>query len=343
MEAKTHAKFMVGYQPYAPDLMEVISLYANRISEVYFSWPGTPNGRGNLTERQGMVDWDGVRVLEHDLLNIKKAGIKLDLLLNGNCYGGGALSKALANRIHSILSYLAQKGCAADVVTTTSPAVAHMVKTISPNTEVRASVNMRIGTVEGMEYTAHLFDSYYVQRDYNRDLLRIAMLKEWADQNGKRLFMLANSGCMRFCSGQTFHDNLVAHTSEIEASDNINFQPHMCWHYLKDRAHWPAVLQSTWIRPEDIRHYLPYCDAFKLATRMHERPAMVVEAYVRGQFFGNLMDLFEPGFGPALAPYVVDSSKMPKDWFLKTTQCDKNCHTCGYCKAALDQALVLCE
>ena len=81
--------------------------------------------------------------------------------------------------------------------------------------DVRASVNMRLGTVRAMEYVSHLFDSFYIQREYNRDLDRIDELREWAGRNGKRLYMLANSGCLLWCAVQTFHDNMVAHEAEV--------------------------------------------------------------------------------------------------------------------------------
>jgi hypothetical protein len=70
---------------------------------------------------------------------------------------------------------------------------------------------------------------------------------------------------------------------------------------------------------------------------------MVIDAYVRGRFFGNTLDLFEPGFGRAIAPYIINHQKFPEDWFTKTTSCDKICHRCGYCKAVLEQVLINTE
>ena len=99
----------------------------------------------------------------------------------------------------------------------------------------------------------------------------------------------------------------------------------------------------TWIRPEDIHHYAGLVDGVKLATRMHALPAMVIDAYARGSYQGNLADLFEPGHGPTFAPYVVDSSRFPADWFEKTTACDKNCTECGYCEAVKERVFVNSE
>jgi hypothetical protein len=216
-----------------------------------------------------------------------------------------------------------------------------MVKDRYEGIELRASVNMRISTVKGMQYVSHLFDGYCVAKECNRDIPRLTELYSWARENGKRLTILANSGCMRDCSGQIFHDNMVAHEAEISKQRNIDFMPYMCWNYLKDREHRHAVLQNTWIRPEDIDRYEGLCDGVKLATRAHQLPGMVIGAYARRRYYGNLLDLFEPGYSPAFLPYVVDSSKIPEDFWRVTTSCDKRCESCDYCRRVMDGALAL--
>jgi len=337
-------KYSVGYRLSDTDEESFISIlkrYKNHLKEVYFPWPGIVSGRGLLGEQDGYTDWNTKDKLVSDLKIIKEMGLKLDLLMNGNCYAEDSMSVRLENKIHSVLSYLESEDCSIDVVTTTSPAIAHMVKKISPDTEIRASVNMKIGTVKAMEYLSHLFDSFYICRDFNRDLKRIEILKQWADANNKKLYMLANSGCMRECSFQTFHDNLVAHNEEIHSRKNIEgFMPYACWNFIKNPENRVSVLQNTWIRPEDIRNFEPYFDMMKLATRIHERPAMVIDAYSREKYYGNLLDLFEPGFGPAFAPYVLDNSKFPEDWFEKTMSCDKQCQNCSYCRSVLEKIMV---
>jgi collagenase-like PrtC family protease len=114
-----------------------------------------------------------------------------------------------------VIDYLTDAGIGPDVITTTSPAIAHMVKEEYPHIHLKASVNMRISTVKGMQYIAHLFDSYCVAKECNRNLPQLKELKNWAENNGKKITILANSGCMRDCSGQVFHDNMVAHEAEI--------------------------------------------------------------------------------------------------------------------------------
>jgi collagenase-like PrtC family protease len=338
-------KFAVGYQLQESDteesFAELVRDFREHIAEVYFPWSNQPSGRSALTQRRGYTDWAAQQRMERELVAFRQMGLRLDLLFNANCYGGHAISQFLENQIASVLEHLEELVGGVDTVTTTSPFVARTLKEHFPKVEVRASVNMRIGTIKGMEYVADLFDGYYVQREYNRDLSYVRELRQWAEAHGKKLYLLANSGCLNFCSGQIFHDNLVAHETEVSETQNVpNWTPHVCWRYFKDRAHWPAVLQNSWIRPEDLHHYEPLFAVVKLATRMHARPRMVIQAYVERRFHGNVLDLFEPGFSPAFAPCVLDNDRFPADWFERTSTCGRRCDKCDYCAGVLEKIAV---
>lgn len=340
-------KFAVGFQLYEPGeepFSKIVQAYQAHISEVFFAWQDIPTGRSGVATMHGFTDWTAQQRTEEELRALKEMGIKLDLLFNGNCYGAYALSEKLANTVVSVIRHLEDAVGGVEIVTTTSPAIAHTIKKHFPEIEVRASVNMRIGTIKGMEYLSDLFDSFHVMREYNRDLPHLRMLRDWADKAGKKLILLANSGCFTHCSGQSFHDNLVAHEAEIcEVSNLPDFTPYVCWRALKNRENWHMLLENTWIRPEDLHHYDELFDTVKLATRMHNLPGMVIDAYTRRSYYGNTLDLFEPGFGRALAPYIIDNKAFPEDWFLRTSQCGKNCDSCGYCKKVLDQVLFCTE
>lgn len=338
-------RFAVGYQM-AEDgeepFLDLVSDYRAHVAEVYFPWLGMASGRSALSVRRGYVDWQAQETLEQDLAALRGMGIRLDLLLNANCYGGRAVSQHLQNEVASVLERLADVCGGADVVTTTSPFIARTIKEHFPEIEVRASVNMRIGSIKGMQYMADLFDGFYVQREYNRDLEHIAQLRQWAGDNGKRLLTLVNSGCLNFCSGQTFHDNLVAHEGESAEMCNVpDWNPHTCWRYLSDPTRWPALLQNSWIRPEDLPHYDGLFELGKLATRMHQRPRLVLEAYSSRRYRGNLLDLFEPGYARLVAPRIIANELFPAGWFEQTTACDKRCDRCHYCAQVLEQTLVM--
>lgn len=218
-------EFSVGYQlaePGGVSFVEVVREYRDRVAEVYFSWPETPSGRSRMGYQKGRFPAWGWQRLETDLRTLRDLGVGLDLLLNASCYGGGqAISRALEREVLAILTSLEAWVGGAGAVATASPAIAFIVKRARPRLEVRASVNLRIATVEGLEYLADVFDGYYVSRDANRDLRTLQRLKGWADRMGKRLYFLANSGCLRHGSGQTFHDNLVAHDEELAQEKNL--------------------------------------------------------------------------------------------------------------------------
>jgi len=337
-------RFAVGYQLHEDEgeepFIDIVRDYQAHIAEVYFPWGDMPSGRSPLTTRRGYTDWGAQARMEADLRALRAMGIGLDVLFNANCYGHKAISRQLESQIISVLDHLGESVGGADTVTTTSLAVARTVKRHYPRIEVRASVNMRIGTILGMEYVSELFDGYYIQRELNRNIRELAETKAWADANDKKLYLLANSGCLNYCPGQTFHDNLVAHEQEISEMRNIEgWVPHVCWQYLRDRSHWVAAMRNSWIRPEDLHHYEQLFPVVKLATRMHAQPRLVLEAYTARRHYGNLLDLLEPSFSSAFAPCFVDNRRFPEDWFTRTSTCDQRCADCTYCADVLDRVL----
>ena len=68
-------------------------------------------------------------------------------------------------------------------------------------------------------------------------------------------------------------------------------------------------------------------------------PDMVISAYERETFDGNLLDLFEPGFSPAFFPCFIDNAAFPPDWFDRSSACTRECARCGYCEQLAGQVL----
>ncbi len=335
-------KFAVGYQETdtGEPFSAIVRDYREAVAEVYFPWPGCASGRAALGKVDGAIDWDAQSRLERELAEIRSMNVSLDLLFNANCYGGEAISSAFRNRIVSILDHLDAAGLLPEIVTTTSPFVAHVVKNEYPGIEIRASVNLRIDSTLAMEYLADLFDSFYLRRDLQRNLARVRTFHQWCTRHGKKLLLLANSGCLLNCPAQTFHDNLVAHDSEVDGRRNERYLPHLCWRLYRDRNHFIEFLRSTWLRPEDLCAYEPWFPVVKLATRQHSHPRMVIGAYASGHFRGNLLDLMEPSFSAAFAPYLIDNERFPDNW-RESMICDDpaNCTHCGRCEQLLKRVL----
>ncbi len=235
-------KFSVGYQlREGKTFKDIVEEFKDSVDEVYFPWLNLPSGRGPLGESTGYGAWQAQRQLEKELRAIKKLGIKLNLLLNASCWGGEALSLTHANSVASILDYLAEN-VGIDAVTTFSPATAYLVRRRHPEIEIKASVNMRIGSIRQMEQVSDLFDSFIMQREYNRDFKKIEELKQWCGKKGKKLSILANSGCLNFCSVQLFHDNVVSHESEVFARVNVTEEiPGNCWAFFQKEEHFHDI------------------------------------------------------------------------------------------------------
>lgn len=298
-------KYMVGLKNADQQLLECICRNKDHIHEVYFSWGDFPNGRASQLLSDRYTPWELQDLQRQALQRLSDEQIKLNLLFNANCYGADSQSRAFFHKIGTTVEYVAEH-YGLQSITTTSPLIAKFIHQNFEGIEVRASVNMEIGTVQGMDYLAEYFDSYYMKRELNRDFEAIANLHQWAQDNGKQLFLLANSGCLNHCSAHVFHDNLVAHEAQIAKMDNAYAFGGICHEYLKDPMHYRSLLEDTnFIRPEDIHKYEPYFTAAKLATRIHPNPTVVVNSYIRGKFSGNILDILEPRH--SIYPYVIEN------------------------------------
>lgn len=308
-------KFAVGYQLYNDyQYIEEIVKRKNSISEVYFSWGDLPNGRNNQLARSDMYPWEAQNKEKNDLEMISDAGINLNLLLNATCYGKHSQSRSFYQKIGDIVAYLSEQ-YSLQSVTTTSPLIASFIHNNFSGIEVRASVNMEIGTIEGLSYVKNYFDSFYIRRELNRNFKKIKELKNWCDSNGKILYALANSGCLNYCSAHIFHDNLVSHESEISEMDNGFSFKGICYDYLLKKENHEAVLDHTsFIRPEDIYLYEDIFPSMKLATRVHENPVSILTAYIdRRTWAGNILSLLEPNHSSALYPYILHNPSIKAD------------------------------
>lgn len=337
-------QFSVGYQLFLDDdFIDAIIKHKERIYEVYFSFGDTPNGRHAANNKEGFLAHEATEKQLYDLRRLSDAGIALNILYNGNCYGDIALSRAFYQSIGDTLDYF-ESGFTLRSITTTSPLIAKFVKANFGRVKTRASINMEIGTRQGMDYLADVFDGYYMKREHNRSFAAIRDLYAWTKENGKELFALANSGCLNFCSSHIFHDNLVAHERSLSMHDNAYSYRGTCWEYLSHPEKQVSLIRDTnYIRPEDIHHYEGYFTAMKLATRVNENPIRVLESYMRGKHYGSPLEICEPCHASVMAPYYLDNTRIPDDFALRVGNCDKHCEKCHYCENVYQKSIINME
>ena len=333
-------KFAVGHflteKPDDPASFRVLAeRFADRLREVYFPWPGLSNARAKVYDNPD----DEARIAA-DLKYCREHGMKLDILANATCYGEEAFTEEQRLLIVDIIKKLDRMGLYPEIVTTTSPYIAKVFKTSFPDIEVRASVNMRLRNTLAFEYLAPLYDSYYICRDVQRDLPTFRKMAAWCRDHGKKMCMLANSGCVRNCPWQVFHETLLSHRftdtfSEME-SQKLEL---LCNHVFMEKKTYADFLRCTWIRPEDIHVFEPELETIKLSTREANYPIEIVEAYVNASYDGNLLRLMDPYHGLGFRPNRIDNKSFPADWVTSgiAGNCANNCVHCGKCEKILKQ------
>ncbi len=245
-------KYSVGYQiRNKSDWIECIISEKEHVAEVYYAYPGIANGRATTSNPFGTV-FESQLHMDREMRLIAQNGIPTNLLLNAMCYGAQSQERLFFQRIGDIVDYV-RECYGTRSITTTSPLIARFIHENFKGILVRASVNMDIGSVRGMETLAEYFDGFYAKREYSRNAEQLTKMKEWCDITGHSLHLLANSGCMAECGMHVFHDNLVAHEDEIAQRDNAYEFRGGCWEILsKEDKKREYLKNATFIRPEDL-------------------------------------------------------------------------------------------
>lgn len=303
-------KLSVGYQLTEQyEFIDCVESFNENIDEIYFPWLGISDGRG-----RSVSGLDALTIMQEDLSHCKHMGKRLNVLFNSTCYGGKELTNSFLRQISSILEFLLTN-IGLDSITTTSLFIAKNVKKSFPDLDVRASVNININTVQQMEFLKNYFDSFYAGRAVNRNLEHVKEMYSWCQEKEKKLYLLANSGCLKNCPAHMYHDNLVAHEHEIVASNDFCEPFHgICWEwYSGQKDAQPFIDNSTWIRPEDVHLFSSITDGVKLATRTHADPLMVISSYANGKHQGNMLRLCEPDHSGL---FFLDNSQI-KPGYLK--------------------------
>ena len=340
-------KFAFGYffgKRNGRSFRDLAEQYAPYLKEVYFPWPGLLSAREleAETSRTGGNPVPLQKMLVDDLKFCRSKGMTLDLLVNATCYGDTAFTTVQREDYFKHLKELSSYGVVPEIITTTSPYIAKITKHFSESIDRRASVNMRLNSTLAMEYVANEFDSYYICRDVQRDLPTMELFAEWGQKNDKKLCMLANSGCLRYCPWQTFHETLLSHDFKhiLPEVKELKIQPTLCSGLIADRK-FEEILRGSWIRPEDLHRYEPFVSVIKLSTREADRPDLILKAYTSGSFDGDLLQILDPGFSYFVAPQIFDNKSFPKEWSEGKIagRCANDCTHCGKCTEVLNMIL----
>ncbi len=172
-----------------------------------------------------------------------------------------------------------------------------------------------------------------LDRTLNRDLDLLAetALKCRASFPELRLELLANEGCLAHCPFKLSHDAYIA-LGNHEGRDCTHFlnQRLGCMRLVDEQPY--RILQSPFIRPEDVDMYLFHVDGLKLCGRTlgSDFLTRVITAYRDRQYQGNLLDLLDAlqWLAPSL---YIDNSLLSFDFADMLSLCDSRCDSCGFC------------
>jgi len=173
-----------------------------------------------------------------------------------------------------------------------------------------------------------------LDRSLNRDLDRLADTARRCRRSfpDLKLELLANEGCLARCPFKLSHDAYIAlgnhHGQDCTYLLNRGLG---CMRLVDEQPH--RILQSPFIRPEDVDLYLCHIDTIKLCGRTlgSEFLQRAISAYLDRRYDGNLLDLLDTlqWLAPSL---YVDNPSLSFDFANMLSMCDNQCDSCGFCK-----------
>ncbi|WP_051553582.1 hypothetical protein [Desulfobulbus elongatus] len=217
---------------------------------------------------------------------------------------------------------------------------------IATQLEAVPSVNTMLDSVRKIEaQLAYIGETGFrlpgkviLDRSLNRDLDELARICLTIRRSvpGLKLEVLANEGCLPYCPFKLSHDAYIA-LANMEGRDQTR---HLncdigCMRLLDEQPY--RLLQSPFIRPEDIDLYLYHVDTIKLCGRTLGPDFLInaITAYRRRRYDGNLLDLLDAMAWLADRLHV-DNSLLSFDFANMLSQCDSRCDRCGFCRELFD-------
>lgn len=316
--------------------------YSDRkVAEVYGQiTKGSITASGRMPDHLPQI---GIEQLETYIRQCKKYGIQFNYTLNASCMGNDELTDISNGQMREFLLSLDQAGVAS--YTVALPFLIDLVKQLLPNRTVKASAICEINSLGKALHYRHLqVDRIVLDPDITR---RFDLIRNIRDGFGENVEIIVNNACLKGCPYKMFHYNHEAHCRPDDTTkNNRQYYYHKC--SLQKAQDCSNYIKLNWIRPEDLPFYIKEgVRYFKIHGRNStcgDGLIKVIQAYMSGNFDGNLMDLltlFQPynAFQP-----VIDNRKL--DGFLEhlyqyPDTCDDRCESCGHCAAYVAKSMNL--
>ncbi len=325
--------------PYNYDLNLVYEIAKRRpknIDELYLPADQSVVGSGRPHKQPN--DYDKQVPVIIDLMH--KHGIKVNMLINGQCEGLAFYEERNLKRLLEYIRFFRNE-FGLDSITVIDAIHLEDIKNYIPDIELHSAVNLMVNTVQKARYLKALgADVITIDKDINKD---IGMIKKIKEATGLSLKMLVNDSCLPDCVYRIQHANAVGHVGCLNYEEYEEFGKDINLVFIRQcgklykESPW-LFFKSSFIRPDDIKYYEGIVDSIKIVDRMGSTGEIlnIIDAYSKDTYSGDLLDLVFVGKAALRKKGItILNGMMPEDFFAKITSCSKDCMECNYCRNIL--------
>jgi len=264
-------------------------------------------------------------------------GIAIRYTLNQSCIGSMSEFSETWKTLKQAVHHLHDNLCIRQF-TVTSPLITELLVQEFADVFIEVSTICEVDDPEKLRRWMKLGAlGVCLKLDANRDGIKLEEMSKACKKYNMRLELLANEFCIFRCPFRQECYNLSSHNS---SRGPFNHYPYgHCQNMrIKSIDEW---VRARFILPQWMRQYSERfgITEFKITGRTHPTEAVlpVIQAYVQGDFQGNLLDLWPPvaKLGATLdqrETVYLDTKIIEEslDHFL--WDCASNCGTCNYCE-----------
>ena len=260
--------------------------------------------------------------LEKIVTAVHDYNVKLAVTLNSPCGVPPLSDKIWWKKTEDYLKEMNSIGV--DTVIVAHPFVMTLAKE-KTDMRVATSIICDVDTPRGAIYYEEMgADIICTSSSINYDIDMLKKIKKSLKKT--ELAILVNEPCLGNCPWRRFHQNALAH-ADCKGYD-IDYAMSCTGMYSKKPY---LALTNNIVRPEDLYNYDGISNTFKLVGRTTDDDTLcnMVDAYSKGKYEGNLMEIVDKGF----SKFINIPNKKIDKLFAQKVNCIKDCQNCNKCSS----------
>ena len=265
---------------------------------------------------------ENCKKLEKIVSAVHDYDVKLAVTLNSPCGVPPLSEKIWWSKTEEYLKEMNTIGV--DTVIIAHPFVMTLAKE-KTDMRVATSIICDVDTPRGALYYEEMgADIICTSSSINYDIDMLKKIKNSLKRT--ELAILVNEACLGNCPWRRFHQNALSHA---DCKEYDIYYAMSCTGLYKKRPY--MALTNNIVRPEDISYYEGISNTFKLVGRTTDNDTLcnMVNAYSRGEYDGNLMEIVDKGF----SKFINIPNKKVGGLFKQKQNCIKDCQNCNKCSS----------